>query len=708
MFPRCCLGLCLFATLSATMEGKEPVRHWAFLPIVRPGVPGARQTSSAINNPIDSFILAKQLARGVQGSPEAERRVLLRRVTLDLTGLPPSPREIDEFVSDPRSDAYEQVVEKLLASPAYGERWGRHWLDVARWAESEGYESNHLRPYAWRYRDFVVRSLNYDKPFSLFLRQQIAGDEMTPYSDENLIATGFLAAARMSSNEEDKWRQRNDMLVDVVNATASGFLGLTLHCAQCHNHKLEPLTARDYYHFMGFFVQGQPGLFALRDSKLSTAHEKAKPAELEPLLKRHRELFESGRTWLAAEAKKKLTPEMIRVLAIPDHERTLDQERLARQGDLLFQFTPERIERSIPEPARREYEGLKKKIAELAKGVPDRPQTFAFYSPATSPTPVESLPMKGFYPLPYEPEKLRRARAYLLTGGDVHQRKQSLEPAWPAILGPRPVNIGEQPRLALADWMARNPLTARVWANRVWHYHFGRGLVATPSDFGIKGSPPSHPELLDWLASELIGSSWSTKRLHRLIVTSGTYRQASQPNRRNERIDPDNVLLWRWLPRRLEAETIRDTMLAVSGELDHTMGDVSDEDEKMSRRRTLYLLQKRERPPAIQGQFDGPSAVTESCPVRHASTGALQALYLLNNEFTWQRAQAIAARVRQQAGEDREKQIETAFLLVLGRKPEEGDHKAARQFFAPAHGQDALLVPFCQALLNLNESVYLE
>jgi hypothetical protein len=623
---------------------------------------------------------------------------------------------VDAFLADHSPDAYEKVVERLLASPHYGERWGRHWLDVARWAESEGYESNHLRPYAWRYRDYVVRSFNEDKPFALFVRQQVSGDEMTPYADENLIATGFLAAARLSSNEEDKWRQRNDVLVDITNATASAFLGITLHCAQCHSHKFDAFSARDYYRFQGYFVKGQPALLVLRAPALTAAYDKAKPPHFDALVKEQQALYEAARARFIAEVRQSLPAEMRRVLDIPADQRTAEEERLAREADLKFQLTPAGIEKRILPQHRKRYDDLKRKLDALRKGMPDRPQTFGFYSPATSPTHVETLPMKGFYPLPYEPKVLARARPYLLSGGDVHRRGPVVDVGWPAVFGPVPPGTTDKrPRLALADWLSspRNPLSARVWVNRLWHYHFGRGIVATPGDFGVKGSPPTHPALLDWLASEFVRSGGSTKHLHRLLVCSATYRQASRPHPGNAKIDPENLFLWRWRPRRLESEAVRDSLLAVSGELDGTAGGPSDIEEKKSLRRSLYLLQKREHPPAVQHLFDGPSAATESCPKRQVSTVPLQALYLLNNEFVLSRAEALARRVLARAGTERRQQIETAFLLTLGRRPETAERAAARKFFATyaeggtKNGQTAL-VHFCHSLLSLNEFIYLE
>jgi hypothetical protein len=691
--------------------------HWAFRPVVCPKVPKV-QDAAWVRNPIDAFISAQHEKRGLTPAPEASRRVLIRRLSLDLTGLPPTPAEVDAFLADRSASAYENLVERLLTSPHHGERWARHWLDVARWAESEGYESNHLRPYAWRYRDYVVRSFNSDKPYDRFLREQLAGDEMAPYADENLIAMGFLAAARLSSNEEDRPRQRNDIYVDIVNATSSALLGLTMNCAQCHNHKFDPISARDYYRFQGFFVKGQPVNVALRDPGLWQAYTATRPPEYEPAKKLQHILFEGARTRLIEKVKKKLSPEARQALDTPDEQRTAVQDKLAREAESLFQFGTGEMENAIlPEDAKL-YVELKKKVAALEQRMPNQPHTFAFYSPATSPTKVDVLPMKGFYPLPFEPKTLARARPYLLVAGDAHQRGVPLDVGWPAIFGPVPKGATDKtPRLALADWLAspKNPLTARVYVNRLWQYHFGRGLVETSSDFGVKGTPPTHPELLDWLAAEFMRSGWSTRHLHRLIVCSSTYRQSSANNEANAKVDPDNTAWWHWQPRRLEAEAIRDSMLAVSGELRRQAGGPSEPADGKSLRRSLYLLQKRENPPPLAGLFDLPAAAAESCARRYVSTVPLQALYLLNNEFATGRGKAFAGRAFAQAGKDQERQVESAFLLALGRGPDEVEREAARRFFeahtadsAGVGGTPPALVDFCQALLNLNEFVYLE
>jgi hypothetical protein len=569
-------------------------------------------------------------------------------------------------------------------------------LDLARWAESDAYEANAFRPAAWRYRDYVVESFNQDKPYTLFLRQQIAGDEMDPHADENLIATGFLAAARFNANEEDKSVQRNEVLVDIVNAIATVTLGLTLNCAQCHDHKFDPLTMSDYYRFQGFFVQGQLCAVLLRNADLWRAFEAQVPGELDAAKRRRTQLVEA----LGPADKTRLNE--------------LDQE-ISRME--------------------REREAKK-------------PQTWAFYSPVTSPHRIEVLPPHGMYPLPYAPEELRATKPRLLVRGDARRPGHELAPGVPEIfatsVGARQPTIASATaslgsRLALVDWLAgpANPLLARVWVNYIWQQHFGRGIGATPGDFGLRGARPSHPELLDWLATELVRSGWSTKHIHRLIVLSSTYRQASQPNERNAQIDPENQFLWRWVPRRLEAEVVRDAALVASGQLDRSVGgeSVSPQEESNSNRRGIYLRQARHQFPLMQALFDGPTA-NESCTRRHVSTVPLQPLYLLNSEFVVKQAEAFAKRVVAEAGTDVPSQIERAFQIALARRPETDEIEAAGDFWrtyendkgqsspsslgpgGPNDDADSAnvtsgavsmpLVHFCHALLNLNEFVYLE
>jgi mono/diheme cytochrome c family protein len=684
--------------------------HWAFQPVQRPAVPEIGN-AAWVNNPVDAFILAKLEANGLQPAAPADARTLLRRMSLDLVGLPPDAEQVDAFVREVKGAKPQAVISttvaRLLSSPHYGERWGRHWLDVARWAESEGYESNHPRAFAWRYRDWVVRAFNDDKPFADFVREQLAGDEITPYADERLIGTGFLAAARLSSNEEDRPRQRNDILIDVVNATASALLGLTMQCAQCHSHKFDPISARDYYRFQGFFVRGQPGNLALRDPQLWRQYHANKPEDYDKLLAERDALYEAGRQRKIADVRKALTSETLAVYALTMQQRTPEQETLARQTDLLFQFATGQIEAAVPDKKR--YAEVKKQVADLETRMSEKPQTFGYYSPATSPHEINVLPMKGFYPLIYAPQELKRAKPYLLAAGDVHQPSFPVDVGWPALFGPtKSAELGSRPRLALANWLAdpRHPLAARVYVNRIWQQHFGRGIVASANDFGLKGEPPTHPELLDWLAAEFIDSGGSTKHLHRLVLTSNTYQQSSVASTETLAKDPDNLLWSRWQPRRLEAETIRDSLLAVSGELDARVGGPSSPDDKATRR-SLYLFQKRDLPPQQQSLFDGPGAMTESCAQRLTTTVPLQALYLLNSKFSVERAKALAQRVVAAAGADRERQIEAVFRLALQRLPEPHERELARRFFTDENSP-AALARFCQALMNVNEFVYLE
>ena len=691
---------------------ENPAAHWAFKP------PAFNASQTPPGNRIDEFIAREQRTRKLTAAPEASRRTLVRRLSIDLLGLPPEPQVVEAFVADKSADAYEKLVERLLASPHYGERWGRHWLDFARWAESEAYEVNGFRPAAWRYRDYVVESFNRDKPYDQFLREQIAGDELEPHSDENIIATGFLGAARFNANEEDKAVQRNEPLVDMANATATVTMGLTLACAQCHDHKFDPITIRDYYRFQGFFVRGQMNSLLLRDTNLWRAYETTGiPPAFETSKSLLKQITEPVRTKLAVEAKEKLTVEQREALAIPAEQRTAEEAEIAANADKLLNVSKDKIEKALNVEDRTLVQELEKKIAQLDKEIEDaKPQAWGFYSPATSPHKIEIIPARGVYPLPYEPAELKKTIPVVLRRGDVHRPANKLKPGFPEIISsnaPLAVFAGTNSfptRRAMVDWLTstNSPLTARVWVNWIWQHHFGRGLVATSGDFGLRGAKPTHPELLDWLAAEAMRGGWSTKHIHRLILLSKTYRQSAQPNANNAAIDPENEFLWRWQPRRLEAEAIRDSALAVSGELDRARGgqSVKPEDEEQQLRRALYLRQKRLDPPSMAGLFDLPTA-NESCPKRHVSTVTLQPLYMMNSDFMFKRAKAFAKRVQEKGGEQREKQIAVAFEMAFARTPEESELRSALKFFGGTTASDRL-VPFCHALLNANEFVYLE
>ncbi|MEQ9406601.1 MAG: PSD1 and planctomycete cytochrome C domain-containing protein [Fuerstiella sp.] len=613
--------------------------HWAFQPIVRPDVPRAAN-AEWIRTPVDAFIQQAHVKAGLQPSAEASRSTLVRRLYLDLLGLPPTPEQVEEFVLNESPTACADLVDQLLKSPHYGERQARYWLDLARWAESQGYQHDFVRPYAWRYRDYVVDSFNKDKPYDRFLKEQLAGDELQPYSDENLIATGFLGAARISGNQEDENIQRNDVLVDIVNATGSVMLGLTLECAQCHNHKFDPVSQRDYYRLQAFFVKGQLGNLSLRDAPDEN------PVDIA--------------SWIPKPSYDYYAREV----------RSLVQKK-------LFQPT-------------------------------DEPHTWGYLSAETGDPNIKRYPVVNRRPIAWQPTVLKQAEARLLVRGDPGSPGPVVRSGWPEVLGATPSSLGASPRSALADWMAdrKNPLVSRVWVNRLWQFHFGRGIVATPSDFGVEGAEPTHPMLLDWLATELMDSGWSTKHIHRLIVMSATYRQQRKYHAANAAIDGENRLLWNWPRRRLEAEAIRDSVLVATGELDRSVGGVSipPEREETHLRRTIYLFQQRSSMPSVMEMFDAPTGIA-SCSRRSVSTVALQPLFMLNSQFMARRAASLAKAVSESAS-DIDQQIRFAFKRTLSRDPDVDELELARHLMN-SESKDQSLMRLCHALLNLNEFVYI-
>ena len=652
--------------------------HWAFQPINRPPVPGAINTAWE-RTPVDAFILARQREAGVVPAAVADRTTLIRRLSFDLLGLPPTPEEVDAFVNDDAPDAYDRLVERLLVSPHHGERWGRHWLDLARFAESNGHQHNRNRPHAWRYRDYVVESFNSGAAYDQFLTEQIAGDELEAFSDAGLVATGFLAAARYSGNELNKQVQRNDILVDVVNTTAATVLGLTMECAQCHNHKFDPITARDYYRFQGFFLQGQPVNVILPGAAADVASQPV-DSERGDLIREQEELYASV------------------------HERLFRAERRKRpDGEILL--TPSRVVGGMTDEERARYDDLGVQIAAL-------PQTWAYHSPVTAARSLSVPRLEMRWPLEFDASLLAELQPTLYVRGEIGNPGPVVGTGWPSVFGPVPEDapIAERPRTVLAAWLKspENPLTARVWVNRIWQYHFGRGLVETASNFGVETPLPRQAALLDWLAAELVDSGWNTRHVQKLVLLSGTYRLSAEHSTANADADPGNELYWKWIPRRLEAEAIHDTILTVSGELDRRMGGASDQSEE-SRRRSLYQFQRRNDLPHMQKLFDGPSTLT-SCSRREVSTVPLQPLYLLNSAFVRDCAEHFADRVRSSAGDDTGAQIGTAFELALGRQPDAFERDQLNLFLDEAtDGATASdgLVDLCQALLNLNEFLYI-
>ena len=619
--------------------------HWAFQRIQRPMIPAVKNQSD-LRTPVDAFISKRHEELGLQAVPEADQKTLDRRACLEILGLPVEASGIDQPASH---------INQLLAHPAYGERWGRHWLDVARWAESNGHQHNRDRKHAWRYRDWVINAFQSNKPFDEFVREQIAGDELAPVTDANLIATGFLAAARYSGNELDKEIQRNDILTDVTNSTASAFLGLTMECAQCHTHKFDPISIRDYYRFQAFFAKGQPANVLLNPES----------TDVKSVIDERWGIFDSVREKLIAAKR--------------------------RQGITNPVVIPKSVFAAIKGEQRKQFDRLEKQIQNLG-------QSWGWQS-ATSVHPDAIAPHDMRFPLPRDPELLAGIETFLLIRGDVKSPGPVVQPGWPIGFGKATASdetaVEGQPvpgRKALGEWLTNpdNPLTARVWVNRIWQWHFGRGLVETSSDFGTQGATPSHPELLDWLASELVENKWNTNHIHRLIVNSATYRQSSEYSKQNVEIDPENRQYWRWTPRRLEAEAIRDCVLSVSGQLDVARGGPSVAVD--SKRRSIYLKQRRHGLPHQQQLFDSAGG-NLSCSRRRVSTTPLQPLWLLNSHFMQQAAKQFAARSQTP---------EKAFELALHRNPDDEELKILRQLESD-HG----LASVCLTILNTSEFFYL-
>jgi hypothetical protein len=631
------------------MRSADVRRHWSFQPVHKADPPRVANTAW-IRNEVDAFILAKLDDHQWQPAPPAGRIDWIRRVTFDLTGLPPSPEEIESYRTDPSPDADGRVVDRLLSSPHYGERWAQPWLDVVRYAETEGYEYDRHIPDAWRYRDYVIQSLNKDKPFDRFLIEQIAGDEIAPGDAEAQTAVIFyrLGPVRRNAGNPEIALSRNEVLTERTDIIGSAFMGLTVGCARCHNHKLEPITQKDYYRLQAYLAATEE-----HNIVLAAASEKA---------------------WEAATQRIKFQIQEL-------------QKRIKnQQGDrpsLTAQI--EALEDQLPAPQ------------------PTIPSTWN--------------------------DLARRTAIHVLKRGVWEDKGEQV--------GPRPLSVLvadglpelpadiPNPRSRLARWLASSdhPLTARVIVNRLWQHHFGTGLVKTVNDFGTKGDPPSHPELLDWLAATLVENGWRLKPIHRLMVISNTYKQSSETplTTQASRSDPGNRLLWRFNRRRLSAEEIRDAMLSVSGRINlkgggpSVMVSVNPElvqllykpsqwkvagDKAEHDRRSIFLIAKRNLRLPFFEVFDAP-ALTTSCPRRESSTHAPQALELLNGRLSNNLAAAFASRLERETGGVPERVIERAFRRALGRPPTSQEHELSLEFL-----REQPLKEFALAVFNLNEFLY--
>ncbi len=657
---------------------------WSFRTVVRPAIAKPVKV-----NPIDHFVFERLGKEGLVASKPASRAVLIRRATFDLHGLPPTPDEVAAFVRDGSADAYEKLVDRLLASPRYGERWGRHWLDVVRYADTGGFETDVYFANAWRYRDYVIRSFNEDKPYNVFVQEQIAADEIWPdnldlngsyelpkskvANLEKHIATGLYTLGALPVEYTffgDQYRA--EWQAEAVETTAAAFLGLTFNCARCHDHKFDPISQRDFYRLSAVFAGSE-------DREV-------------PIVSRMG-IYEFTRhqtRWVIAEQLK----------------AKLQRVEAAARGRHAASGNGRRFEYTAAE--RDERESLLRQIGDAYVKAP--PQV------------AKANLLMHTEPVP---------DTYVLGRGDFQQKVEKVGPGFPASLGPAP-EIAEpehnlfipRRRKALAEWLTsrEHPLTARVMVNRIWQGHFGRGIAGTPNDLGRQGEAPTHPELLDWLAAEFMDTGWSVKALHKRIMMSETYRFASDGHAGNLEKDPDNRYFWRMNRRRLEAESIRDSILAVSGALhtkmfgapvvaplaaderdgmrDASQWPVSSDPSEYDRRSVYHFVKRSFRNPMME-TFDAPDS-SASCPRREASTVAPQSLAMMNGEFFHAQAERFASRLRK-ASADAGAQVEQAFLMALGRGPTSEERARALAYL-----ERNSLQKLCLLIFNLSEFLYVD
>ena len=685
-------------------------RFWAFQPPARPEAP--RVTGAdLVRTPIDAFLLARLEARKLTFSQEATREVLLRRLCFDLLGLPPTPEQRDDFLTDRRNDAYERLVDRLLASPAYGERWGRHWLDLAGYADSDGsLAADRVRPQAWRYRDYVIKAFNDDMPFDQFLTEQLAGDELSDWRGADslstamirqLAATGFLRTA--SDPTYPGYTEPNEIhqvLSDTMQIVGSTFLGITLQCARCHAHKFDPIPQRDYYAFQSIFLPAldparwQPS--EVRGIPLATDKELTRlRAENEIIDKRIKSIQADLKALTERQRRQRIDalvsgqPKAIQTLARAALEQPVEK-RSAEQKALVQRLGP-MADTALDEA------GLAAQNPEYKKQAERLNAAITAETGRKKPDPVL---VRGLSDLPGKTPEGR-----LMVRGDHTRPGATVTPAVPEVLAAPGFQLqlassvrSSGRRLALARWLTApdHPLTARVQVNRIWAHHFGRGLVATTANLGHSGAKPSHPELLDWLATEFIRSGWSTKSIHRLMVTSTAYRQSSQADTRTLAADPDNILLGRWRPRRMEGEVLRDSILAVSGDLNGKRfgppvpvtakddGAVETPDDAEGKRRSIYMIVRRSQHITMLELFDTPS-MEINCPERFVSTVPLQALAMLHDPFVERHAVSLAARIRDHARDDQHARMVYAYRLLFAREPTSSEESRIRRVPGRAH-----------------------
>ncbi len=686
-------------------------KWWAFEKPVRPTVPANAANPAA--NPIDAFVDQKLRSAGLAPAPEADRLTLIRRASYDLLGLPPTKEQIDQFLSDKAPAAWERVIDALLASPRYGEKWGRHWLDLARYGDTAGFEQDPYLLLAWRYRDYVVKSFNDDKPYDRFAKEQIAGDELYPGDPEARTGTGFY---RVGTNRDMLFKVEDVNLVekrtDMVDTTAAVFLGMTVGCARCHDHKFDPIPQRDFYRMQAIFQPAVSGQVFL-DYNPARFYGVAENSRTFKLWQISTEIANINHKYQGQLKEKKLaalSPELQAAFRAPEEKRTPDQLRLVSENPNVVKIAQTEIDAILSQADQERMAAISKRLL----------QTFTGYGPP----PISD----GITDVGRESPK-----TFVAIRGNPEAFGEEVRPGFPAALGggdipePPPHAASTLRRKALAEWMARaeNPLFGRVMVNRIWQFHFGAGLAKSPSDFGIRGGNPTHPELLDWLATEFAAKGWSMKAMHKLMMTSAAYQRSANPSDAAQAKDPANELLSHMSRRRLEAEEIRDASLLVTGELNLKMGGVpvvpllSKEemfgmignptsawmvtaDAAEHKRRSIYLIARRTFQQPMAQAFDGPDGVL-TCSRRNESTTAPQSLALLNSGFTMDRAKALGVLVKDSAA---------AWERVYGRPPSPEEMSAADRFLAKQQGllgsREAAMAQLVRGLMNTNEFLYVD
>ena len=724
--------------------------YWAFkLPVQAP-VPTVARTFS---NPVDRFLEKARQEKGLKAAPKADRLSLLRRAYMDLIGLPPKPAEIDAFMKDTAPGSWERLIDKLLASPHYGERWGRHWLDAARYADSSGYENDTDQPNMYRYRDYVVRAFNDDKPYNTFLKEQIAGDEIPNRTDDSLIATGFLRLGpRVRNHERANPMRRHDYLDDVLGAIGKGMLGMTVQCARCHDHKFDPILMKDYY-AMSASIYGYVEVeYPLGPREQADAYMRQLTEtedKVAALKERIEELDEPYRHKLALEEiRKKFSPETVRAVEKPESERTPGEKLLAIQvlqrGVQIKSADADKI--MSPEDAAKK-KALNDEITAINAAMPKAPPMASIVTDGD----WRSVPLgygdrnEGACPkcelefagagkyIEFGPgnANYKVPTSFFLMRGDPDSKAYPTKPGFLSVItkGNTPTEIPPANgrtsgrRLAMAEWLISrdNPLPARVIVNRIWQHHFGKGIVPTLDNFGKMGEQPTNPQLLDWLAVEFMNKGWSIKQMHRLMMTSEAYQMASAYNDAvSAKNDPDDTYLWKYRIRRLEGEIVRDNIMAVAGSIDLTMGGPAifphvdesfiktlfrgiyrnQDDAPNVWRRSIYIYAKRTMPNPMLQAFDL-ADMSQSFGARHVSTVPTQALQLLNADFVLNQAQLFADRLKKEAGDDVARQIDLAYRIALTRPPTSRELSMASDMIG-----EGSLVDFTNVMLNLSEFLY--